>query len=57
MNNKIPPFILPFDAHIIINPSGSNECVLNVTQTISASAKITVNAGKKFRIPGNLIIQ
>jgi chitinase len=56
-NNTIPPSTLPSGSQIIIDPSGTNECVLNVTETISAGASITVIAGKKFRIPGDVHIQ
>lgn len=56
-NNLIPPSTLPHGSQIIINPSGSGECVLDVQQRVSSSAAVTVQAGKKFRIIGNLVIQ
>lgn len=56
-NSIIPPAILPSCEEIVINPSGNTECILDITQTISAGAKLTVVTGKKFRIPGNLNIQ
>jgi hypothetical protein len=56
-NNRIPPSTLPACSEIIIDPVGTTECVLTVTQTIAPGARITVVTGKKFRIPGNLIIQ
>lgn len=55
--NLIPPATLPHGSQIIINPSGTGECVLNVQQRVSSSAAVTVQAGKKFRIMGNLVIQ
>jgi hypothetical protein len=56
-NNKIPPATLPACSEILINPIGNEECVLNITQTISSGGKINVVAGKNFRIPGNLFIK
>ena len=55
--NLIPPATLPHGSQIIINPSGTGECVLDVQQRVSSSAAVTVQAGKKFRIMGNLVIQ
>jgi hypothetical protein len=56
-NNAIPPPTLPAGAEIIINPESSGECILNIPQTVSAGAKLTVQSNKKFNINGNLIIQ
>ncbi|HMO62254.1 MAG TPA: hypothetical protein PKC39_02390 [Ferruginibacter sp.] len=54
-DNVIPPAVLPQGFEIIINPSGSNECVLNIPlQRISPGAKLTVVAGKKLRVQGVL---
>ncbi|MEP6674407.1 MAG: hypothetical protein ABJA78_04605 [Ferruginibacter sp.] len=55
-NNTVPPAVLPAGSQIVIDPS-AGECVLNVTQTVSAGATLTVKTGKIFRIPGNLIQQ
>jgi hypothetical protein len=55
-NNTVPPASLPRGCTIIINPS-SGECLLNTPQTISSGASISVSAGKKFRMLGNLRIQ
>lgn len=52
-----PPTTLPSGSQIIINPTSNGECILNVTQTISQGASIKVLTGKKFRVPGNLIVQ
>ena len=54
-NNTRPPAVLPAGSEILVNPTV--ECVLNVPQTISAGAKISVAAGKSFRVLGNLSIQ
>ena len=56
-NNAIPPATLPAGREILIYPIPAGECVLNTTQTISNGAKITIIAGKKLKIPGNLVIQ
>jgi hypothetical protein len=56
-NSLVPPPILPPGDLIIIDPVAGGECLLNVTMTVSTSASITVISGKRFRIPGNLIIQ
>jgi hypothetical protein len=53
----VPPSVLPVNDMIIIDPPAGGECVLNVTMTVSSSGSITVAAGKRFRIPGNLVIQ
>jgi hypothetical protein len=53
----IPPSTLPVSDQIVIDPVAGGECVLNVTMTVSSAGNITVAAGKRFRIPGNLVIQ
>ena len=55
-NNTVPPNPLPAGREIIINPS-SGDCILNISQTISAAAKLTVVQNKNFIIPGNLTVQ
>lgn len=57
MNNTMPPSVLPSCSQIVIDPPMGEECILNVTQTISPGGKITVMPNKKFRIPGDLIMQ
>jgi len=54
--NIVPPSIIPANTQIIINPTGSAECILNVPVTVNNSSSITVASGKKFRILGNLTI-
>jgi CubicO group peptidase (beta-lactamase class C family) len=56
-NGLIPPAVLPAGSQIIIDPPTGGECVLNINLTVSAGASLTVQPGKKFRIPGNLTIQ
>ena len=56
-NSIIPPSVLPSCSQIFIDPPAGEECILNVTQTVLKGAKITVVANKKFRIPGNLVVQ
>ncbi len=53
----VPPSLLPIGAEIVIDPSGTSECVLNIPQTISKGARFTVKAGKKFRVTDSLIIK
>lgn len=51
-----PPASLLGCVQIVINPTGNNECLLNVPiQILPPGTSITVLAGKKFRIPGKLV--
>ncbi len=57
-SNIIPPVVLSGCTQIIINPAGSNECLLNIPlQIIPAGTSLTVMPGKRFRIPGKLQIK
>lgn len=56
-NSQQPPAVLPSCSEIIINPAGTTTCSLDVPQTISAGAKLSVADGKKFVVPGSLTIQ
>ncbi len=56
-NNTIPPTPLPSGAAIVINHSAGGSCTLNVAQTISAGATLTVMTGKNLIVPGTLTIQ
>ncbi len=56
-NSIIPPAVLANGDQIVIYPFGNGECVLNINQTIPTASNMTVVAGKKFRIVGNLTIQ
>lgn len=56
-NGVVPPAVLPPGDLIIIDPVAGGECLLNVTMTVSSSGSVTVISGKRFRIPGNLVIQ
>ncbi len=55
-NNTLPPATLSGNAHIIINPSGSSECVLDTEQHVTNGATFEVKDGKNFRIAGSLVI-
>lgn len=55
--NTVPPAVLPNGSEILINPKQGGQCVLNVSQTISQGAKLTVMTGKKIQIPLNLSVQ
>jgi hypothetical protein len=57
VNGIMPPPVLLSCSTIFIDPPMGEECVLNITQTISPGAKLTVRTNKKFRVPGELIIQ
>ena len=54
--STLPPSTLPAGKEIIIDPA-AGKCVLDVSQTISQGAKITLKAGKNLVIPGNLVFQ
>jgi len=56
-NNSMPPSVLPAGSEIIINPSGNNTCIVNISQVIAQGAKLTVAPGKNLLIGGNLSIQ
>ena len=55
--NTLPPNPLPAGSSIVINHSAGGNCTLNVSQTISPGATITVNTGKNLIVPGTLTIQ
>ncbi len=51
----MPPIVLSGCTQIVINPAGTEECLLNIPlQIIPQGCSITIMAGKKFRIPGQL---
>ncbi|MCW3089341.1 MAG: hypothetical protein JWP81_410 [Ferruginibacter sp.] len=56
-NNSIPPSPLPKCSAIVIDPVIAGECILNVPMSIPQGNQLTVQAGKTFRILGNLTIQ
>jgi subtilisin-like proprotein convertase family protein len=56
-NNTIPPSTLPAGGSIVINHSAGGQCVLNVSQTISTGAGITVLTGKNLVVNGALTIK
>ncbi len=55
--NLVPPSTLIAGNEIIIDPVGGGSCALDIPYTLPAGAKLTVNAGKKFLVQGNLIVQ
>ncbi len=57
LNNIIPPSALPASSAIIIDNIIGGQCILNVSQTISAGASLTVMTGKNLVVPGILTIQ
>jgi CubicO group peptidase (beta-lactamase class C family) len=56
-NGAVPPATLPRGSQVIINPASGGECVLDVQQTISKGASLTVSSAKKLRVNGNLTIK
>ena len=56
-NQIIPPAILPQKDVIIIDNSIGGQCILDITQRITALGNIIVNSGKKFVVPGEIKIQ
>jgi hypothetical protein len=56
-NNIMPPKHVLHCAEIIIDPAGNGECILNTLQVVAPGAKITVVAGKKFKVIGNVLVQ
>ncbi len=52
VNQLMPPTILSGKHEIYINPNG--ECILNINQTVSNGAKVTVAKDKKLTITGSL---
>ncbi len=57
LNGLMPPSTITGCSEIIIDPLATGECVLNILQTVSAGAKITIRNGKSFRIENDLLIQ
>jgi hypothetical protein len=55
--NIVPPSVLAAYVDIVINPTGSGECILNVPLTVPATSSIKVAPGKTFIIQGNLDIK
>lgn len=55
-NGLMPPTILPAGSTIVINPVGTGECILNVSQQIGAGAHFMVMPGKRLLILGDLQI-
>ncbi len=54
--NIVPGSVLGDYVDIVINPTGSGECILNVPLTVPPTSSIKVAPGKTFTIQGNLII-
>ena len=52
---NIPPLTPGNCAIIIINPAGNTECIMNIPRRVlPKGSTITVKAGKRFRIPGDV---
>ena len=55
--NIVPPATLPSGDTITINNALGGQCILNITQNLSAGSIMKVSIGKKLLIPGFLMIQ
>ena len=55
-NQRKPPAILPTGSEIIIEPPVNGECIIDIQQTISAGARLTVRPNKRIRLISNLMI-
>ena len=51
----IPPAVLPGGQTIIVNPQSGGECILNVSQTISAGATFVLQSPKRVRVLKELV--
>ena len=56
LDKNVPPDILPINAEIIISPSGSGECIVDVFQYISKGAKLTIQSGKAIKVLEDFIV-
>lgn len=56
-NNILPPASIAANSEIIIQPLQGGQCFLNIPYTVTAGAKLTVNASKNFNVKGNLTLQ
>ena len=56
-NNTIPPTTLPSGGSIVINHAAGGQCILNVSQTVSAGGTISVLTGKNLVVIGALTIK
>ena len=55
IGNLIPPTTLPGGSTIIIATTPGDSCVLNIAQSISAGAFLTVTSGSNFIISGGIL--
>ncbi len=56
LNNLIPPNPLPNGMQVIIDPTGSGECMVDTNITVENGGKIIVKPGKKFSVQKNLVV-
>jgi hypothetical protein len=56
VNHLAPPDPLPACSKILVYPQAGSTCILDVPQTISAGANLTIETGSNFIINGNLTI-
>ncbi len=53
----LPPDSITAKSEIVINPVQGGQCVLNISYTVTAGARLTVNAAKVFIVNGNLTLK
>lgn len=56
-SSTLPPAILPVGSTIVIDHAAGGQCILDVPQTVSAGATLTVLTGKNLIIAGELNIK
>lgn len=54
---RMPPFQLSSGNRILVAPVPDGECILNVTQVIQPGAVIELEADRRFRIEGGLLMK
>jgi hypothetical protein len=57
LNGLIPPAVLPPSFEIVIRPAAEDLTIVIPQQTIQAGAKLTIAAGKKVKLEGNLVME
>ena len=57
LNNLVPPTPLPSGSSVIIDHTTGGQCILDITQTLSAGSSLTVNSGKNLILESTLQIQ
>jgi hypothetical protein len=56
-NNQPPPARLSAGNSIVINPTGTGYCILDIAYTLPPQVSLTIAAGKNLQIMGQLLLQ